>query len=371
MLIIAVIGTGFDWGAQSALAALDGPDSTPTAAATQAPTATPTETVAPTSSGSIAVETATPSETPTALPGMTPALTFPPSAAPPTSYAIDSSIRPSLGKAATDYEQPWHDNCLGWQGTTSPVVSSRCIYGNPNGTYTVAMVGDSHASALFPGVNAVAKAHGWKLIPYLKIDCSFLDFTDLMWFGPPMTTYPQCMTWNTVVLGRLQKSPPDLIIISMSRWIFTNSNAEENVSAQSNSLIRMIRKLPSSSKVVIIQDPPLPTAEKVPDCLSTYLSDWRKCAYTRTRGFGSAMGSRELAASKATGAGLINLTSAVCPGTGNCPVVINGMIAWRDEHHLTATFATSLGPAIDAQLVAYLNASAQPSASPSPSPSSP
>jgi peptidoglycan/LPS O-acetylase OafA/YrhL len=367
MLIIAVIGTGFDWGAQSALAALDGPDTTPSPTATQAPTATPTETPTPTSSGSIAVETATPSATPTALPGMTPALTFPPTAAPPTSYAMNSSIKPSLGNAATDYELPWHDNCLGWQATTTPNPSTRCIYGNPKGTYTVALVGDSHASALFPGVNAVAKAHGWKLIPYLKINCSFLDFTDLMWFGPPLAPYPQCMTWNSVVMSKLQKTAPNLIIISMSRWIFTNSNAEETVSAESSSLIRMIRKLPASSKVVIIQDPPLPTAEKVPDCLSANLTDWRKCAYTRREGFGSGMGSREVAASKATGAGLINLTSAICPGTGDCPVVINGMIAWRDEHHLTATFSASLGPAIDAQLVAILNSSGQPS----PSPSSP
>ena len=367
MLIIAVIGTGFDWGAQSALAALDGPDSTPTPAATEVATDSPTPSPSPTPSGSIALETATPSETPTPGPGMTPALTFPPTAAPPTSYAVNSSIRPSLGKAATDYELPWHDNCLGWQATTSPNTSSRCIYGNPNGTYTVALVGDSHASALFPGVNAVAKAHGWKLVPYLKINCSFLDFTDLMWFGPPLAPYPQCMTWNSVVLGRLQKTAPDLIIISMSRWIFTDSNAEETVSAESSSRIRMIKKLPASSKVVIIQDPPLPTAGKVPDCLSANLTDWRKCAYSRTRGFGSGMGQRELAASKATGAGLINLTSAICPGTGDCQVVINGMIVWRDEHHLTATFSATLGPAIDAQLVAILNASAKPS----PSPASP
>ena len=105
---------------------------------------------------------------------------------------------------------------------------------------------------------------------------------------------------------------------------------------------------------MIIQDPPLPTNEKVPDCLSTYLSDYRKCAYTRREGFGSGMGLREQAAAKATGAGLINLTSAICPGTGNCPVVINNMIVWRDEHHLTATFSTSLGPVIDAQLVGIL-----------------
>ena len=61
---------------------------------------------------------------------------------------------------------------------------------------------------------------------------------------------------------------------------------------------------------------------------------------------------------------------------------------WRDEHHLTATYAASLAPYIDAQLVAILNnwagtpaaaspaspaassASAPPSAAPSASPGS-
>ena len=44
------------------------------------------------------------------------------------------------------------------------------------------------------------------------------------------------------------------------------------------------------------------------------------------------------------------------------------MIVFRDQHHLTATFAASLGPEIDRQLVALLNASpgASPTAAPSP-----
>jgi peptidoglycan/LPS O-acetylase OafA/YrhL len=359
MAAVAVIGTGFDFGAQSALAALGGNGATPSATEI----ATELATASPTAATSLPPGTLPPG-TPTPVPEMTPALTPAPSMAPPSSYAITSAIRPALGNAATDYEQPEHDGCLAGQAATTPSTSSRCIYGNPSGTYTVALVGDSHASALFPGVNAVAKAHGWKLIPYLKINCSFLDFSDLVWYGPPSVPYPQCETWNNVVLGKLQKDPPDLVIISMSRWIFTANEAEENVTAETSSLIRMIGKIPTSSRVVIIQDPPLPTAENVPDCLSSNLSDYRKCAYSRRVGFGSAMGTREQAAAKATGAGLIDLTAAICPGTGDCPVVIDNMIVWRDEHHLTATFATSLGPFIDAQLVAILDIWARPTISP-------
>jgi len=368
MAVVAVMGASFDFQAQADLGKFNGPIAEATATPTD--TAKPTPTPTPTPQVSLP-----PNETPspTPIPLMTPAVTDGPSPAPPTSYAITSAIKPSLGKASTDYEAPWHDNCLGWKNVSVPSSSSKCVYGNASGDYTVALVGDSHASALFPGVNVMAKAHGWKLVPYLKIDCSFLDYNDLVYFGPPTVAYPECMTWNKNVLARLNRNPPDLILLSMSRWIFTANNAEETVTAETNALVRMIQKLPSSSRVVIIEDPPLPTAFEIPVCLSTSINDYRKCAYTKKVGFGSYMGAREIAASKATGAGLIDLTAAVCPSTGNyCPVVIDNMIVWRDQHHLTATFAASLGPAIDAQLVAILNAwdypdaVASPSASPAP-----
>ena len=121
-------------------------------------------------------------------------------------------------------------------------------------------------------------------------------------------------------------------------------------------------KIPSSSRVVIIQDPPLPS-EDVPLCLSAYPTDYRMCSYSRAVGFGSAMGTREAIAAKATGATVVALTGEICPGTDACPVVINNMIAWRDPHHLTATFSRSLGPALDAKIVAALTVQSSPSSS--------
>jgi peptidoglycan/LPS O-acetylase OafA/YrhL len=360
MLIVAMVGTNFDFSAQSALASLNGPTDTSTPEATATDTAIP---ATPTPTPSLV--SLPPGDTPTPTPQYTPALA--PTLVPgtPSSYAVTSALSPSLGRAATDYEAPWHSGCLGFSSATTP-STSKCVYGNPNGTYTVALVGDSHASALFPGVNLVARAHGWKLTAYLKIDCPFLDMGVDIALPLPRRPYPSCSTWNGNVVSKLKQSPPDLVIVSMSRWIWPANGGSDVVSRDISALTRQIQKLPPSSKVVIIQDPPLPTYEKVPDCLSAHLTDYRKCAITRSRAVGSNMGAREKGAAKATGAGLIDLTSAVCPGTGNCPVVINNMIVWRDEHHLTATFSASLAPAIDAQLVAILNGWAAQSASPLP-----
>ena len=107
----------------------------------------------------------------------------------------------------------------------------------------------------------------------------------------------------------------------------------------------------------------------VPTCLSNHASDWRACANSRSNAFASDMGEREQVAAKATGAGLIDLTGAMCPDGGPCPVVINGMIVFRDQHHLTATFSASLAPEVDRQLVAILVA--WTAAGPAPTPAAP
>jgi len=48
----------------------------------------------------------------------------------------------------------------------------------------------------------VAKAQGWKLVVYLKIDCSFIDMpiNDINL----KRQYTECATWNNNVIARLK-----------------------------------------------------------------------------------------------------------------------------------------------------------------------
>jgi hypothetical protein len=55
------------------------------------------------------------------------------------------------------------------------------------------------------------------------------------------------------------------------------------------------------------------------------------------------LGRIERIAARATDAALIDLTSRICRADP-CPVVVDGMIVFRDTRHLTATFAASLAP---------------------------
>jgi hypothetical protein len=46
---------------------------------------------------------------------------------------------------------------------------------------------------------------------------------------------------------------------------------------------------------------------------------------------------------------VVDLSAATCP-RDPCPVVVDGMLVYRDSHHLTATFAASLAPTLYASL---------------------
>jgi len=50
---------------------------------------------------------------------------------------------------------------------------------------------------------------------------------------------------------------------------------------------------------------------------------------------------------------VLDLTKYMC-GADRCPIVIGGTLVYRDRHHLTATFARSLGNAFEREL--YLDA---------------
>ena len=267
-------------------------------------------------------------------------------------YAISAAIRPPVDQAATDFPAA-RQECLA--GLTDVTPKETCVYGNASGSQTVALVGDSHALALFPAVEAVAQKHGWRLRVYLKAGCPFIDLPT--YSSTLKRAYTECDTWNQKVVSELKAAPPFLVLVSISRWDSVARSEDDNATSVGHSMGRMISKMPATSRVAIIQDPPLP-GFNVPVCLSANLNDYRRCAYTREVGF-NGMATREQIASSDTGTPIIDLTAEICPGTGDCPVVIENVIVWRDEQHLTATFAATLAPALDADLTAILAASTQ------------
>ena len=366
MLIVAFCGLGLDWQSQQALASL-GDNSVAQASSTEPPTILPSSTIV-----GVPAPTDTTTPLPTGIPTPTPAPTLPfadhLTAAPApatTGYAINAATRPTVAHAATDFEQDWRDGCFGRESSRTIPAPGVCVYGNKNSTFSVVLLGDSHASALEPAIAAVATAQGWKLTVYAKADCPFTNmriYSDYL-----KREYTECESWDAQVIKRLQANPPNLAIISMNHGMSALLSADSGPGAQGHQIGLEIAKLPKQTTAVLINDPAYPLGHAVPPCLSVHPNDYRRCNFAFSL-MGGTYGRRERAAAAETGASVIDLNPVICPTTKTCPAVINNMIVWRDENHLTATFSASLAPFIEGKLIDILN---KPYATPTPPPSLP
>ena len=347
ILILAIVAWGLGIRSEQALAGIAvGPD--PTASATPIPN--PSLTPGPTASAGLSPVPTTlepsPSPEPTASPE--PLLTWRDilDSVPSDPIPLTADVRPTITKARTDSERLYRDRCASQVDEVQP---RSCVYGNKSGTFTLALVGDSHAGAWFPAVEALALDRGWRLVPYVKLSCPFLDMR--VEHLDTSIEYTECATWREEVLGLLAQHPADLTIVAMShRGIFPLLAVDRTVERQAKAIARSVARIPG--RVVIMVDTPR-TSVDIPGCIADHPADVRPCAISRAVGFTSLFGVREKRAATISGAGLVDLIPSICPAMP-CQVIRNGMIVYRDNHHLTATFSRSLAPELGQALEQYL-----------------
>jgi hypothetical protein len=252
------------------------------------------------------------------------------------SYALPPDVAPPLASASTDRERAWKQGCVGFESRTTPPA---CVYGDKTGSFTIALVGDSHLSHLLGGFEVAAQRNGWRLLVFFKINCPFIDMR--IKSVALKREYTECATWNEHVVRRVNEARPDLVVTA---W-FTIRHiryVDRTKSAKASAIARMLGRLNAPS--VILADTPASRVD-VPVCLSNNKADIRPCATPRKRAL-AGHDTIERAAANLAGVPLRDLADDICV-TAPCPAVVNNAIVFRDYHHLTNSFARTLGPAVE------------------------
>ncbi len=264
---------------------------------------------------------------------------------PPDPSKIDlniKSITPDPLRASDDNAK---HTCLVQIEVTS--VDS-CPGGDPKGTRTIALVGDSKADMWSDAVSKYAAAHHLRLEIYTKASCP-LTTEPIYRTASAGHNYRQCTTWVNKVLQRLQTSKPAAVVTSGYAAHALAPNGTADTSLMTKGYVDAWTKLKRSGiPVVAIADVPDTTGNDTTICVSSHRKNANQaCAYEKNDGSGTPS---LRAAAEQLGSPFVSVNDWVCPTQKTCPVVIGNVLVFRDDKHLSAAFVNSLTPVFEARM---------------------
>lgn len=241
-------------------------------------------------------------------------------------------LRPSIDDFATDTKGSY-THCYGRQGQTK---LEACEYGyTGSDAKRIALIGDSHAAAIVPGFWPILKANKWHLTTYVGDTCYLAD------------PAPEgCATAMAQVAADLAKNPVDLVMV-------TNFPTGVKPESYQRALMPLAA---AGTRIAIILDNPR-TSESAVTCLtrvSLGADKTGECGTPRADGLSTPDPLAEVARLMPQ-ATVIDFTPYYCTAD-RCPSVIGNVIVYRDyqqedgNSHITATFATTLAPAIELEV---------------------
>jgi hypothetical protein len=102
----------------------------------------------------------------------------------------------------------------------------------------------------------------------------------------------------------------------------------------------------TGSQVLVLGPIPDPRTV-VPTCLSAHLNSVGACTPARATAVDDRGVTAEVRATEAGGGDYADVTDLFCTDT-TCPLVVGNQLVFRDDNHLTASYAAFLGPVIGA-----------------------
>ncbi len=261
---------------------------------------------------------------------------------------VPSNLQPSLLGASTSEAAPFWDGCL--LGFTATVVPS-CVFGDINSDTTVVLFGDSHAAMWFPALDEVANARHWRLVVWTKATCPSADVTLV---SPDLgRTYTECDDWRSEVISLIGSLHPRLVVLGTAPNYDAPYGITQDGPAWLAGLSHTIRTLRSSGARVLVLGPVESPDWVVPDCLSAHLYDVPACNVTPREthdgpglvGYDNAGQIAERTAVVGAGGAFVDVKPWFCAPT-TCPVVVDNLLVFRDNSHITVPYAEFLAPLV-------------------------
>ncbi|QIG44796.1 acyltransferase [Nocardioides anomalus] len=231
--------------------------------------------------------------------------------------------------AKDDYSDGITDKkCLNWPPYhETPVVCHRGDITDP--VKRVALFGNSHAGQWVEAMSKIGRQNHWQVDTYIVGSCYST-------FDPNPSFCDDIMSDSA---AELLAGKYDLVVMS------TLDRADSSSAEMYEPTVR--RAAEDGGAVLVIRDTPAPAdpTNVTPDCVAAHLDDFGACAGRPRKWIGVdyLTAAAKRVAKDDDRVFRVNLNKYLCR-RGTCPAVIGGVIPYRDENHLTVTFAQSLVP---------------------------
>jgi hypothetical protein len=212
----------------------------------------------------------------------------------------------------------------------------------------LALIGDSHAAALIPAIEVVAEEMRWRIDVATKNACHWTTNTQR---GLSAQNIENCARWKARLNQKLMQGDPyDAIIVTHRAGKFLPDAApgEERQTTIVRGLVESWRtQAERGTRILALRDNPRAEASTTACVARHLLRANEHCSLPRARALG--FDAHVPAIGALPGSHLIDLSELYCDAA-TCPAVIGSVIVYRDDNHLTTTFARTLAPALMKEL---------------------
>lgn len=219
---------------------------------------------------------------------------------------------------------------------------------------SVFIVGDSHAAAMIGAFDLLGQQEGWKI--------QFAGKGGCFWTAAPLkkpesvnTQY--CLDWRDKIQAYLDDSEPfDFLIVTNSartaRGVLTDVGQTFEQPATQGLSEAWKTQINRGVPVFAIKDNPFPIPDHL-DCIEKSVTDPRiECHIETWDGF-ETFDPIVAAVDRTEGSYLVDLSQYYCD-LEYCSPIVGGVLVYRDDSHITATWAKLLVPYISGQINGHL-----------------
>lgn len=250
--------------------------------------------------------------------------------------AVAAAVVPATVIGKSDVPTVYRKGCI--QRRQTDVIE--CAFGNPEGRFTVALVGGSHSAQWHPTLVAAARRiPEMRLVTMLRGGCPLAITPEAM---AELDVNEDCLEWSRGVLARLDQLQPDAVVTLLSTTRRVGEATKERIPAAFHAVWDRLDAFP----VLAIRDTPRKGSD-ILNCVDRMGFDHARCTILEEQ---TLVAGLVEAAELPAHIHPLDLSNSFCRD-GACPPVWDGMLVYRDASHVTVTYAKSFAPRFTAALI--------------------